>query len=303
MRRNFLHIALILALLAESPFLFSQNIPNVKASVDRNEIILGQPLELVLEVNSPVGSNTGWFALDSIPHFNFIEKGKIDSVETGGGKSYRQRLVITSFDSGRVMIPALPATIDNQKYYTDSIPVEVSFSKFDPNQDYHDIKDILDIQNPYVKYIIWILLALTLIAAALFLYFVQKKKVLVFSRTEPELPSLSPFEEAIKSLEELRKQRLPEMGQTKLFYTRLNDILRLFVMRKLHIASMEKTNEELILQLRQQNISRDQFSQLTASLRMSDFVKFAKYLPDKNDNDQNFGIIESSIQLLNQIEK
>jgi len=36
---------------------------------------------------------------------------------------------------------------------------------------------------------------------------------------------------------------------------------------------------------------------------MSDFVKFAKYLPGQNDNEQNFRVIESSIQILNKIEK
>ena len=107
----------------------------------------------------------------------------------------------------------------------------------------------------------------------------------------------------MKSMEELKKQKLPESGQTKLFYTKLNDILRLFVLRKLQIASLEKTNEELILQLRELNISREHFSHLAESLRMSDFVKFAKYLPAQNDNEQNFAIIESSIHILNKIEK
>jgi len=74
-------------------------------------------------------------------------------------------------------------------------------------------------------------------------------------------------------------------------------------LRKLRIASMVKTNEELIMQLKELNISREQFSHLAQALRMSDFVKFAKYVPGENENEQNFDIIKSSVEILNTIEK
>ena len=72
-------------------------------------------------------------------------------------------------------------------------------------------------------------------------------------------------------------------------------------LRRLQIASMAKTNEELIIQLKELNISRDQFSQMAQALRISDFVKFAKYLPGENDNEVNFNVIKSSVELLNEI--
>ncbi len=37
------------------------------------------------------------------------------------------------------------------------------------------------------------------------------------------------------------------------------------------------------------------------SLRMTDFVKFARYEPNAEDNGKNFGIIESTIKTLNNI--
>jgi hypothetical protein len=106
----------------------------------------------------------------------------------------------------------------------------------------------------------------------------------------------------MQSLSELRKKGLPQNGQVKWYYTELNDILRVFVFRKLSIATMERTNEELILQLRQLNLSRDSFSQLAQALRMSDYVKFAKYQPGSEDNEKNYEIIQSAIQTLNNAE-
>lgn len=305
MTRKFLHIWWICSFLFAAQFAFSQIAPNIRATVDRAKILIGEPIKLTIEANLLPGSDLNWPNLDSIPHFEFIEKGKIDSTINADGKSFVQHLTITSFDSGRQVIPTLSFLVDNKKIFTDSIAIEVDFTELDPKQDYHDIKDIIDVQNPLVKYVIWMIIALTLVSAALFVYFIRKREILKADKEEQQQPisKLSPYEQAMKALEELKKQNLPESGNTKLFYIRLNDILRLFVMQKLQISSMEKTNEELILQLKQLNMSREQFSQLAEALRMSDFVKFAKYVPGQHDNEWNFSTIESSVKLLNQIEK
>ena len=291
-----------MVLLSFGPGGFSQNILIPKATVDRNRILVGEPVQLTLEADLPPGLAAGWQVPDSIPHFEFIRKGNLDSVETSSGKSYKQVLTITSFDSGLVVLPPLLMIAGNRKLYTDSIRIEVSYSPFDPKQDYHDIKDIIALDNPHVRYIAWIVLAMSLISIFLVIYFIRKKESTPESKQEVATRR-TPYEEAIQALEELRKQQLPEKGQVKLYYTRLNDILRLFVLKKLKMATMEKTNEELIMQLRQMKFSAAQFSQLAGSLRMSDFVKFAKYQPIQQDNEKNFQVIESSVQILNEMEE
>jgi hypothetical protein len=231
-----------------------------------------------------------------------IENGKIDSSITQTDRSFHQQLVITSFDSGMQVIHPLALNINGKDFFSDSITVNVRFRPLDPKQDYHDIKDILDVKNPFTKYIIWAIAAGTLVSIALAVYFLtREKKVLLHERKEES--RLPAYLEALRSLEELKKQQLPRNGQTKLYYSRLNDILRMFVLRQLLIASMVKTNEELILQIKDIPMSREQFSQLVQALRMSDFVKFAKYLPDELENDKNFETIKSSIDILNTIEK
>ncbi|PWT77797.1 MAG: hypothetical protein C5B59_03095 [Bacteroidetes bacterium] len=282
---------------------FSQNNPTVKASVNKHEILIGEPVDLRLEVNIPPQSHLAWPTMDSIPHFEFLKKGEKDSVESTEGKSFVQHFTLTSFDSGSRTIPPMSFTIDGHKFSTDSLVVEVGFSKFDPKQDYHDIKDIIDVENPGTKYIIWILVAVTAASMGLLIYYIAKTQF-VIEPVEEEVPvsRLSPFDEAVQSLKELQKLKLPENGQVKMYYTRLNDILRLYVLRKFQIHSLEKTNEELIMQLGETKLTRDEFSHLASSLRMSDFVKFARYLPDPEENEKNFVVIESSIHRLNEIE-
>jgi hypothetical protein len=280
----------------------SQNQIAVTATANRNQILIGEPIQVTLEARFPLGMPMTWFELDSLPHFDYIEKGKLDSTVTQDGRSYRQDILITSFDSGTFKIPSFGVVINNQKYLTDSISVQVSYSKIDPNQDYHDIKDIIDVQNESVKYVIWYVAALTLLSLAGFIYFVRKERVIEMIK-EPEvvIPLISPYDEAMQALTALQAQNLDSSGQQKLFYTRLNDIFRMYVFRKLQIASLSKTNDELILQLKNLDMSREHFSKLAETLRMSDFVKFAKYVPGQAENSNSFTVIRSSIDILNEI--
>jgi len=303
MKRIHIHIVLAAGLIFITSGSLGQSIPYVKAGVDRNQIVIGEPIKWKLEIQVQPGTNPSFPPIDTIPHFDILDKGKTDSNFLTDLVTYTQILTITSFDSGSRMIPPVHFNIDGKTYTTDSIPVEVGFSKFDPRQDYHDIKDIFDVGNPNTKFIIWFLVPLALVSVWLVYYFIRKSKMRDKAKEIEISLTLSAFDQAMAAMKELKTQRLAETGQVKLYYTKLNDILRLFVLRKLHMASLEKTNEELIIQLKDLNISRDQFYQLSSSLRMSDFVKFARYLPEADDNDKNFTVIESSIQLLNEIEK
>ncbi len=302
MRQYQPHIAGILFLLLLAQSAHAQNPVSVRAGIDRQHILIGQPLQLTLEATVPAGTAFSWYPLDSISHFELIDKGVIDSVTKPEGMVYRQKVRLTSFDSSHWSIPPLPLVIGNTQYLTDSLQVDIGFSKFDPNLDYHDIKDIVEVENPYAKWIPWIVAAITGLSLALVIYLVRKKKNLK-GRAAPPPPILSPYEEAVKWLEELRQQRLPESGQVKAYYTGLNDILRKFILRKLNIETLVKTNEELIVQLKGLPLSGEQFAQLSDALRISDSVKFAKYLPDERDNERNFRIIQSSVELLNSIQQ
>jgi len=302
MAKNLPHIFWIILFLAGSQFTFSQVSVSVRDSIDRRAILIGEPIHLTLEAQFSAGTDTTWFSTDSIPHFEYIEKGKIDSILTDEGRTYRQQIVITSFDSGTWVIPPFSIIVNNKQYATDSIPVNVDFSKFDPKQDYHDIKDILEVENSYLKFVPWVLSGITLVSFLLFLYFLTRKKPAV-KPDEIAVSRLSPHEEAMLALDALRKRQPLESAGVKLYYTELNDIFRVFVFRKMQIASMERTNEELILQFRQLNLTSEEFSRLAQALRIIDFVKFAKYLPGESDHRENLEIISSSIELLNTIEK
>jgi len=281
---------------------FSQMDVSVKASVNRNKIMIGEPVELKLEAKIPAGSAAKWFPVDSIAHFEFIDKGKIDTTITSDSRTYRQTLLITSFDSGRWALPAFPLTIDNKEYLTDSLPVSVAYSNFDPKQDYHDIKEIIEVENTATRYINWVLLALAVLSLLAVIYFLRKKadkpREPVIKKT---ISKLSPLEEAVQALEGLRQRGYAEQTGAKTFHTELNDILRRYLYRKTNIATMEKTSGELTLQLNKFDLPAANFTALAQALRMSDAVKFAKYQPAPDENDLAFETIKKSVQELDTI--
>jgi len=273
---------------------------SVNATIDRNAILIGEPIRLVLEASVPISAEASWFQTDSIQHFEFIDKGKVDSSIDEQYRHYRQELRITSFDSGRWAIPQLAMEINGRSYVTDSLLVTVSFSAFDPNQDYHDIKDILEVENPYLTYINWALAAITLLSLLAVIYFLKRSKL--EAQPVPVIrTTLDPYQEALRMLDELNSQQLPEKGQVKTYYTRLNDIVRQFVTRKTGVPTMEKTNEELLLQLTKLGLRHEDTLPLAQTLRMSDAVKFAKFVPAVADNQQSYQQVRSSMEVLNNI--
>ena len=299
MKRRICHIILFGGLLA-SPFLLQAQVL-VKASVDRDQILIGEPIKLTLEVHSPLGQGLSWFKLDSLPSFEFIDKGKVEASDGIDGKQSQQVLTITSFDSGQVIIPALQVKVGDKVYATDSIPVEVGYTPADLSKDYRDIKEIEEVAQPgWTDYIPWILGLFTVAAIAIIVLLLRKpaKPVAV---AQPVPPRFTPYEEAMQALEELRRQGWAQNGEVKMYYSRLNDILRVFISRKLNIPSLEETNQELITQLRQVIMDKESFHQLVTALQVADFVKFARYEPGTSDNERNYAVIQSAIKLLNNI--
>lgn len=298
MKNPILYIILIGCLIASPVVMHAQVL--AKASVSRDQILIGEPIKLTFEVRIPMGQAVTWFNLDSIPRFEFIEKGKVDTSDNIDGKQYHQELTITSFDSGTVVIPPLVLKVAGQTYATDSIPIEVSYAQLDISKEYRDIKEIEEVAKPsWMAWIPWILGVITLLAIGVIVYLLRKPKKAA-PAPQPVQPKLGPYEEALQALEELRKQGL-QNGEVKTYYSRLNDILRVFMFRKLKVATLEKTNAELIAQLRSVPMDKESFSQLVQALQVVDFVKFAKYQPNESDTEKNFAVIQSAIKTLNNI--
>jgi len=290
-KMNFRPLIFTFTFLLAAQIANAQGDDNIKATVDKKKILIGEPVQLTIEANFHPASAISFVQIDSIEHFEFLEKPVMTNSNYNGRKLIKGVYKLTSFDSGHWVIPSY---VLSPAVKTDTIPIDVVFSDFNPHQDYHDIKDIMEVTPPKKKPWWWYIAGGALLLATVSIYLLRKKKPVT-------LPApgvvVDPYEEAMKQLELLQKDK----PDAKKYHSKLTDIFRLYVFRKKGILSLQKTTTDLVLQLRELNISKEQFYNLSQALRVSDFVKFARYIPTHEDDTAVFEVILNTIKIIEQL--
>jgi hypothetical protein len=267
--------------------------PSIKTSVDKTGILIGEQLEYKVAVSMPDNTyRLTWFTLpDSLGNFRLVKFNKIDSAFSNGNLYFSQDVTLTSFDSGRQVIPSLALNFETQQgdsaftIGTDSVPVMVSFSPMDSVATFHDIKSIIEVRKQWPWWL-WALLAVALILLAVWIRFLIK-----FFRKKKEdqgifTSKLSPYDEAMKLLSELSEEQLPANSKEKQFHIRLNEIFKRFLSRRTKTFKMQLTSDEILMDLDDYGLNKESLSAFANCLRMSNAVKFAKYIPPENESEK-----------------
>jgi hypothetical protein len=265
----------------------------VKAGVDRNKIFIGEQIKLKLAVE---GGKAGinWFAIpDSINHFEIVKRSKIDTVLNGKFTNYYQLITITSFDSGRWQFPSmfLPGLVQPTPPITiDVLPVDVS-----KMQDYNDIKDIVEVKRENDWTIAVIIAVITLLSiAAIYWLFIKKKRVVIPSKSLKG--KLTPLEWAMAELNKLSAQSVVTPAEIKNYYSRISDISRAFFHQQLQQPSLQQTTDEWMVNLQALTLDNETKTSFFQVLRLSDTVKFAKFLPGRGDHETSLEAIKNMLQ-------
>lgn len=288
---KFSHPIFFLLLVLNASITTAQQGGSIIATTDKNRILIGEPLLLAVEVKFNKKEDFKALPVDSIPHFESLEEPVFDTIRNDGALIVRGSYKLTSFDSGHWVIPSFSLS---RTVKTDTIGIDVVFSEFDPNKDYHDIKEIIAVDVTNKKTFWWWYVAGGLLLLGLILWLFLKGKT---PKTEVKpSPVTDPYEEAMLQLEKLTKGK----AGSKEFHSSLTDIFRLYIFRRKGILSLQKTTDDLVIQLKELKIDKENFEKLSQSLRLSDFVKFAKYSSSAEDDSQCLLIIKNIIR---QIEK
>ncbi|OYW19282.1 MAG: hypothetical protein B7Z54_04205 [Sphingobacteriales bacterium 12-47-4] len=254
---------------------------SVKARVDRSTILIGERLQLELEVAIPETSAIRFFSIDTIPHFEFIDKPAPDTLNTTDGTILRQRITLTSFDSGQWVIPALPL-VEGEGPYTDSILVDVVFSPMDTSQPYHDVRDVMteEVVEKKVwdwKIIITGVLAFVALFVFLVLYFFKRKKPA--TRTVPRVDILA---ETLREMEQIEQAKLDD----KAYYIQVTALFRNYLHRRIGMDAGEKTSVQLEQWLKTLSVPAVQLNAWKEQWEKGELVKFAKGQVAQEDREQ-----------------
>ncbi len=139
---------------------FAQGDAKAGARLDANQIVVGDQARLFIQVqNNPSLGRLQWATIpDSFNNLEIVERGKIDTTRQGDIVTYRQRLLITGFDSGVFKIPAfvfpvIPNTGAAYTVQTDSFGLLVQTVEVDTTKGFKGIKGIVYVKSNWLDYI------------------------------------------------------------------------------------------------------------------------------------------------------
>ncbi len=264
---------------------------SVSAKLDGAQIVIGDRAKLFIEAQQPQGTRLEWASLpDTFNSLEIVEKGKIDTIPQNGFTLYKQRLLLTGFDSGAFVIPAftfsaIPQTGNAYTLQTDSFLLTVSTVPVDTSQPFKPIKGIMNVQSDWRDYLPYMLLGAAILAliAGIIIYLKKRKKKMPVA---PPLPAISLQQKTLLELDALEAKQLWQKGKVKEYYISLTDILRDYLEARFRIHAMEQTTDELLSQTARHNQLRKYHDALATILRTADLAKFAKAQPTQPEHIQ-----------------
>lgn len=277
-------ICLVLLMLAAKAG-FAQTEATVMARMDANRITVGDQARVFLEAQHNASAGLQWAVIpDTFNKLEVVERGPIDTIKNGELTTYKQRLLVTGFDSGVYQVPSfvfsvIPSSGNPYILKTDPLPLLVQTVPVDTTKGFRDIKGIMRVPSTWLDYIWYIVGAILflIIAGYIIWYFRKNRKVAApatFSKVQETLQ-----EKALRYLDELEREQLWQQEKIKGYYTRLTDILRQYIEERFRMPAMELTTDELLQAGRVNPEIQRHLDVLSQVLYTADMAKFARAQP------------------------
>jgi hypothetical protein len=308
MIRNFLKVITLFILLLNLNCKESTNLPEdkikkeeipeieVKAFVDKPEVSTFSYITytLITKANPKIKIRIPEIGSVFIG-LDIVDMGEDEPKKQEGRILYKKWYKLLANDIGSYIIPEVKIIYwdkegNKKEIFTEKIFIEVKSSL----KNNKNIKDILGIKSlEKIKFsqnmllILSIIGVLFIVIVSCFFYFRHKRKKAV---SEQQIP----LHEIVKmELEKLKGAGLIEAGNFKEYYFRLSEILRHYLEKRFRFPAKERTSEELLKDIQKINDIRENYKfSLKDFLKRSDWVKFAKTNPLKNEIEKDSKLVE-----------
>ncbi len=278
---------LLLALLAFStaPVLAAEGI-EVTLTPDREELTVGDPVQLTLEVTHPVGYQVILPKLEQA-WGPFEVRGQSQATTTAnddGTETTRQTIQVTLFDLGEFETPELQFGVSDgagqvSEETVPSISLTVVPTLAEDDSDLRDIKPQAALNVPPIwPWIVGgVLLAALAGTAGWWAYRRRQGKPFGLA---PAVDSRPAWQVAFDSLDSIDAMDLLEKGRLKEYYTLVTDTLRTYLENQFGLRVFDRTTSELKPILQRSEQQPEHSRRLLDLFTDSDLVKFAKFVPD-----------------------
>lgn len=275
----------------------AQNV-SVNAKLDSTLMFIGGQMNLTLEVNQPKDVNIIFPVFtDTISKaIEVVSSTPVDTTFLDNNRiALKQQYRITSFDTGLQYVPPVKFELAQEEYHKIFETKPMALMVIDPFDNVDPKKGLADIKGPYdapftlaelLPYLPWILLALAVIGAGIYLFMRLRKRKGTEQGVKKKKPKEPPHVIALRELNRIKAEKLWQKDQVKRYHTEITDTLRQYIEDRFGINALEQTSEETLQALRNVDLNdKEAYEKLKQILELADLVKFAKFkpLPDEND--------------------
>ena len=255
---------------------------SLKAEVNKAFITIGDPVEYTVTIrHSPEVQ-----VLSSIPPpgEDFLKIKKVEDIHPSEGTALVEgrKYTLTAFQLGEFVLEPVQIQYrvgggEAQTLTAEKIFLTVkSVAEGEVKTDIRGIKQVLAMPLGRTGLLFTLILLILGVSLILFRILGRKKTAIL----TPAEPLLSPEEQALGALHQLFDSDWIRRGKFREYYLRFSEILRLYFERRLQIAALEATTEEILRAMRQQELPLDLRTQIQDVLEFSDLAKFAKWKPE-----------------------
>lgn len=218
-----------------------------------------------------------------------LDTVKVHKARKGEPASYdiEASVVVATFDEGEYVLPSLAVArhlpdgardtliFDPQEIKVTTIPVDTATFQI------HDIKPQVNYPVTFKEVAPYLGGGLLLAALiALLVWFLKKRSKAIIEAQKKDPAHIV----ALRKLDKYRGDKLWIPEKQKGFYSGVTDTLREYLEGRYGVCAMEMTTKETMQALKSADIPEDLKNELQQLFETADYVKFAKYVADNEEN-------------------
>jgi hypothetical protein len=254
---------------------------------------VGDIITLHIEAKIPSGTPIKWSIPDSIPHWEWMDKGLPVPVSTGSVVSFSFNCRFVGYDTGYWHIPPIKLIAGNHTFVADTSFIQVNYANSDLSQPFRDTKPLMELPEATPSWFRWFigLGLILLLSFGLYLFYERKRRGNKLKVTTGL--SLAYFLQQVHILEkEYQSGNLRE----RQFYERWIEILRKYIRWQTGTMSTDQGTRQIVESMKRAGIQEELRETLGVCLQISERARFACHRPDDASNKNALKVSKAALE-------
>ncbi|MBK7937556.1 MAG: hypothetical protein IPJ82_10875 [Lewinellaceae bacterium] len=208
------------------------------------------------------------------------------------GQQWVRKYTLIVFDSATLELPPLTIHLPGSNALKTN-PLQLNVVPASGEAEMENMETIRDIRREpvvWMDYWPWVVAALLLLAITVWLIRKsarRRPKLQVLPPPPPTVAPVSPYEHALKQLDELKRRKAWKQEEEKEYYAALSLVVREYLEKRFGIPAMESTTNEVSGMLQTCGFPAELQPAAVAILSRTDLVKYARSKPVESVHEQS----------------